>query len=209
LTSLFGGNWGGVCLPIIGTVEPSWEKATEPFEQDTAGDNSVGLLFLLECCETEIVDSLFIHEALLDDTWVPASDSSAPCSLAAKPLTTALGGPTGGAAPLVVILLIIGRLWGRPSSVRVAIGMREVGTAGIGALKGATVVVVAEVVWVVEGIEPGASSCAGVAFLLFEFEESRGGPRPKDRPTADAPTTVAVAQSCVTKMRQSLPSVRL
>ena len=80
---------------------------------------------------------------------------------------------------------------------------------GIGALKGATVVVVAEEVWVVVGIEPCPSSCAGVAFLLFEFEESRGGARPKDRPTADAPTTVAVAQSCVTRMRQSLPSVRL
>lgn len=87
--------------------------------------------------------------------------------------------------------------------------MREVGTTGIGALKGgATVVVVAED-WVVAGIEPCPSSCAGVAFLLFEFEELRGGPRPKDRPTADAPTTVAVAQSCVTKMRQSLPPVRL
>ena len=155
-----------------------------------------------------MVDSLFIHEALLDDTWVPTSDSSAPCSLAAEPLTTALGGRVG-ASLLVVILLIIGRLWGGPSCALVATGMRELGRTGIGALKGATVVVVAEVVWVIEGIEPGASSCAGVAFLLFEFEESRGGPRPKDRPTADAPTTVAVAQSCVTKMRQSLPSVRL
>lgn len=106
---MFGGNWVGICLLIIGTVEPSWEKATEPFEQDTAGDNSVGLWSLLECCETEMVDSLFIHEALLDDTWVPASDSSPPCSLAAKPLTEALGRPTG-AAPLVVILLMIGRL---------------------------------------------------------------------------------------------------
>lgn len=87
--------------------------------------------------------------------------------------------------------------------------MREVGAAGIGALKGATVVVVAEEDWVGAGIELCASSCAGVAFLLFELGESRGGPRPKDRPTADAPTTVAVAQSCVTRMRQSMPSVRL
>ncbi len=85
--------------------------------------------------------------------------------------------------------------------------MREVGTTAIGALKGATVVVVAEEVWVVAGIEPCRSSCAGVAFLLFEWEESRGGLRPKDKPTADAPTTVAEAQSCVTEMRQSLPSV--
>jgi hypothetical protein len=73
--------------------------------------------------------------------------------------------------------------------------MREVGARGIGALKGATVVVVAEEEWAVAGIELCASSCAGVAFLLFELEESRGVPRPKDRPTADAPTTVAVAQS--------------
>lgn len=88
--------------------------------------------------------------------------------------------------------------------------MRDVGATGIGALKGATVVVVAdEVEVVVAGIELCPSSCAGVAFLLFELEESRGGPRPKDRPTADAPTTVAVAQSCVTRMHQSLPSVRL
>lgn len=87
--------------------------------------------------------------------------------------------------------------------------MREVGATGIGALKGATVVVVAEEDWVVAGIELCPSSCAGVAFLLFDSGESRRGPRPKDRPTADAPTTVAVAQSCVTRMRQSLLSVRL
>lgn len=156
-----------------------------------------------------MVDRRFIQDAFLDDTWVPASDSSASCSLAATPLTTALGGRVG-ASPLV-ILLMIGRLWGRPSCVRVvAIGMREVGATDMGARKGATVVVLAEVVWVVvAGMEPCVSSCAGVAFLLFEVEESRGGPRPKDRPTADAPTTVAVAQSCVTKMRQSMRSVRL
>jgi len=65
----------------------------------------------------------------------------------------------------------------------------------MGALKGATVVVVAEEVWVAVGIAPCSSSCAGVVLLLFELEESRRGPRPKDRPTADAPTTVAVAQS--------------
>ena len=79
----------------------------------------------------------------------------------------------------------------------------------MGALKGATVVVVAEEVWVAVGIAPCSSSCAGMVLLLFELEESRRGPRAKDRPTADAPTTVAVAQSCVTEMRQSLPSVRL
>lgn len=51
--------------------------------------------------------------------------------------------------------------------------MREVGATGIGALKGATVVVVAEEDWVGAGIELCASSCAGVAFLLFELGESR------------------------------------
>lgn len=94
-------------------VELLWEKATEPFEQDTEGDNGAGLGFLLECCETEIVDRRFIHEALRDDTWVPTSDSFALCSLAAKPLTTALGGRIV-ASPLV-ILLIMGCRWGRPS----------------------------------------------------------------------------------------------
>jgi hypothetical protein len=64
-------------------------------------------------------------------------------------------------------------------------------------------VVIAEV-WTAVDIDPGASSRASVAFfLLFECDESKGVSRPNDRPTADAPTTVAVAQSCVTRMRQS------
>jgi len=52
------------------------------------------------------------------------------------------------------------------------------------------------------GIAQGASSRAGVGFFLLVCEESKGASRPKDRPTAEAPTTVAVAQSCVTRMRQ-------
>lgn len=104
-TSLFGGSWGGLRLPIIGTVEPSWEKATDPLEQDTEGDNGAGLGFLLECCETEIVDRRLIHEALLDDNWVPASDPFAPCSLGAKPLTALSDGRTV-ASPLVILLII-------------------------------------------------------------------------------------------------------
>jgi hypothetical protein len=63
-------------------------------------------------------------------------------------------------------------------------------------------VVVADV-WTAVVIDPWASSRAGVAFFLFGCEESKGVSRPNDRPTADAPTTVAVAQSCGTRMRQS------
>jgi len=85
--------------------------------------------------------------------------------------------------------------------------MREAGATGIGALKAGAVVVAADV-WTAVGIAPGPSSRAGVAFFLFECEESKGVSRPNDRPTADAPTTVAVAQSCVTRMRQSWHSVR-
>lgn len=55
-------------------------------------------------------------------------------------------------------------------------------------------VVVAEVCTAV-GIEAWPSSRAGRSFFLFEWEESKGVFRPNDRPTADAPTTVAVAQS--------------
>lgn len=111
---MFGGSWEGVRLSIIGTVEPSWEKVTEPLEPYTEGDNGAGLEFLLGCCETEMDERRFIHEALLDDAWVPVSDSFAPCSPeGVKPLTTLWGGRIF-ASPLV-ILLIIGRRWGRPS----------------------------------------------------------------------------------------------
>jgi hypothetical protein len=69
------------------------------------------------------------------------------------------------------------------------------------------VVVVADV-WTAVGIAREPSSRVGGAFFLFECEESKGVSRPNPRPTADAPTTVAVAQSCVTRMRQSWHSVR-
>lgn len=85
--------------------------------------------------------------------------------------------------------------------------MREAGATGTGALKDGAVVVVADVCTAV-GIELDVSSRAGVAFLLFGWEESKGVSRPNDSPTADAPTTVAVAQSCVTRMRQSWRPVR-
>jgi hypothetical protein len=85
--------------------------------------------------------------------------------------------------------------------------MREAGATGIGALEAGAVVVVADV-WTAEGIAPEPSSRVEGAFFLFECEESKGVSRPNPRPTADAPTTVAVAQSCVTRMRQSWHSVR-
>jgi hypothetical protein len=72
---------------------------------------------------------------------------------------------------------------------------------GMGELNEWAVVVVAEDC-TAAGIDLWASSRAGVAFLLF-VGGGMTGSRPKDRPTADAPTTVAVAQSCVTTMRQS------
>lgn len=65
----------------------------------------------------------------------------------------------------------------------------------MGAEKEGAVVVVAAV-WTAVGIAPVPCSRGEAAFLLFEEAESKGVSRPKDRPTADAPTTVAVAQSC-------------
>jgi hypothetical protein len=92
----------------------------------------------------------------------------------------------------------------RPSWLgRVESGTRVAEAMGIGALKDGAVVVVAEVCTAVD-IDVCACSRARVAFFfLFGCEESKGVSRPNDRPTADAPTTVAVAQSCVTRMRQS------
>jgi hypothetical protein len=101
------------------------------------------------------------------------------------------------------------RRGGRPSWLRrVESGTREAGATGIGALKAGAVVVVADVCTAVD-IGFWASSRAGLAFFLLGCEESTGASRPNDSPTADAPTTVAVAQSCGTKMRQSWHSVRL
>ena len=37
-TSLFGGKGAGLLFGNIGVVEPAWEKATEPFDCDTAAD---------------------------------------------------------------------------------------------------------------------------------------------------------------------------
>jgi hypothetical protein len=76
LTSLFGGNGGGGCSPIMGAVEPSWEKAIEPLEQDTDGDSGPGLVFLLEGCELEMADRRLIQEARRDEVRAAGSSSS-------------------------------------------------------------------------------------------------------------------------------------
>jgi hypothetical protein len=73
--------------------------------------------------------------------------------------------------------------------------------SGIGELREWGGVVVAEVC-TAAGIDLKSSSRAGTGFLLFDGGLT-GSWRPNERPTADAPTTVAVAQSCVTRMRQS------
>jgi hypothetical protein len=75
----------------------------------------------------------------------------------------------------------------------------------MGALNDGAVVVMA-VVCTIVGIGLKSGSRAGVAFFLLGCEESK---RPNDRPTPDAPTTVAVAQSCITRVRQSWRLVRL
>lgn len=51
-------------------------------------------------------------------------------------------------------------------------------------------------------------SYAGVAFFLLGCDGSKGASRPKARPTEDVPTTAAVAQSCITRVRQSWRIVR-
>ena len=81
MTSLFGGIGGGGCSPIMGAVEPSWEKAIEPLEHDTDGDSGPGLVFLLDACEVEMVDRRWIQEARRDDARAAGSRSSISCSV--------------------------------------------------------------------------------------------------------------------------------
>jgi hypothetical protein len=110
LTSLFGGN--GECDrgPVMGTVEPLWEKATEPLEHDTEGDSGAGLEFRLDCCELDMVERRFIHDRLRDGRL---SSSAMSWSLGAYPFTTPVDGRSGAVSPLV-ILLTMRRGW-RPS----------------------------------------------------------------------------------------------
>jgi hypothetical protein len=196
-----------VRLPNMGAVEPSREKAIEPFEPVTEGDSGAGLVFLLECCELETMERRLIHEARRVGTCLAVSASGMSWSLGAK-LFSLLGtcrwNCCWSAASLVILLTI--RRWGRPSWLsRVANGTREEGTTGMGALNDGAVVVIA-VVCTIVGIGLKSSSRAGVAFFLLGCEESN---RPNDRPTPEAPTTVAVAQSCITRVRQSWRLVRL
>lgn len=62
LTSLFGGKGEGERLPTIGAVEPSWEKAMDPFEAETEGDMGPGLELRLEVCELEMVERRFFSQ---------------------------------------------------------------------------------------------------------------------------------------------------
>ena len=82
LTSLLGGMGGGGRSPIMGAVEPSWEKAMEPLEHETEGDCGAGLVFRLEGCEVEMVDRRWIQEARRDDARAAGSRSSPSCSTA-------------------------------------------------------------------------------------------------------------------------------
>jgi hypothetical protein len=108
LTSLFGGIGGGGRSPIMGAVEPSWEKAIDPLEQETDGDNGPGLVSLLDAWEVEMVDRRWIHEARRDDARAAGSRSSVSWSGEG---VWPLGGCSGGS--VLVILLTMRR--GRPS----------------------------------------------------------------------------------------------
>lgn len=76
LTSLFGGSGEGERLPTMGAVEPSLEKAMEPFEYEREGDCGVGLGFRLESCEFEMADKRLIHEGLRVGSRAVASNSA-------------------------------------------------------------------------------------------------------------------------------------
>lgn len=80
LTSLFGGIGEVDRFPTMGAVEPSWEKAMEPLEYESAGDRGDGLGFLLEL---EMVEIRFIHEVRLVGPRTDASDSVMSWSLGA------------------------------------------------------------------------------------------------------------------------------
>ena len=112
------------------------------------------------------------------------------------------------AASSLVILLAM-RRWERSSWLGlVARDAREMGAVGMGRLKCGAVAVIVEVCTAV-GIELAGGLRAGAAFFLLGWELSKGVSRPNDRPTAEAPTTVAVAQSCITRARQSWRLVQL
>lgn len=75
-TSLLGGMGDGDRLPIMGAVEPSWEKAMEPLEQEMEGDSGAGLGFRLEGWELEMVERRLIHDDRRVGTWLAGDSSS-------------------------------------------------------------------------------------------------------------------------------------
>jgi hypothetical protein len=79
LTSLFRGTGEEERLPTMAAVEPSWEKATEPLEHETAGDRGDGLVFRLD--ELDIDERRFIHEARRVGTYLAVSTSDTLWSL--------------------------------------------------------------------------------------------------------------------------------
>ena len=172
----------------------------EPLEYETEADRGAGLGFLLDGCEFDMLERRFIHEGRRVEMCVVISRSAMSWSLGPQ-LATALLGLCTAVPPLVILRIV--RRCERPSWLsRVTIGTRAVGATGTGPPKEGAVVVMAEVCTAV-AIDPWPGSRANaVFFLLFECAESKGVFRPKDRPTADAPTTVAVAQSCIMRMRQ-------
>lgn len=61
---------------MMGAVEPSWEKAIEPLEQDTDGDKGPGLEFRLVFWELEIVERRFIHDGLRVERFMGSISST-------------------------------------------------------------------------------------------------------------------------------------
>jgi len=189
----------------MGTVEPSWEKAMEPLEQETAGDNGpgLGLVFLLE--ERDMEERRLIHEPRRVEGRRTVSRSDMSWSLGVR--AWAMAANCRAASSLVILLAM--RRWERSSWLGlVAREAREMGAVGMGRLKCGAVAVIVEVCTAV-GIELAGGLRAGAAFFLLGWELSKGVSRPNDRPTAEAPTTVAVAQSCITRARQSWRLVQL
>ena len=165
---------------------------------ETEGESGPGLVSLLEAWELVMTDSRLTQEALLD-----CGRDAGPCSLAslsAGGVWSVTRTRSSGREPgSLLVSRLMTRRWrpwlGRWGAAR---GVWDSGTVSGGAAE----------VWtaVTEGIRRRASRAGGSLFL---FEGSRGASRPKDRPTADAPTTEAVAQSCVTAVRQHGKAVRL
>ena len=68
-------------LPGIGAVEPSWEKAIEPLEHETAGERGAGLVGRLE--DMEMVEKRWIQDGRRVEGYLVVSNSDAEWSLGA------------------------------------------------------------------------------------------------------------------------------